>query len=102
MIVDICVLLVLRDDRHITASVDMWSLGAVIAYIANDREHLFNTKEEVFKWKDEKSPLRRKFKYGEIHQLVLALLGIDKHQRPSAQEVLQEITDHPERQEETY
>ena len=79
----------------------MWSLGAVIAYIANDREHLFNTEEDVYNWKDVKSPLKRKFKYHEIHQLVLALLSIDKHKRPSAQEVLKEMTDHPERQEET-
>ena len=73
----------------------MWSLGAVIAYIANDRE------QDVYKWKDVKSPLKRKFKYDEIHQLVLSLLSIDKHKRPSAQEVLMETAEHPERQEET-
>ena len=25
------------DDDHITTSADMWSLGAVLTYIANDR-----------------------------------------------------------------
>ena len=100
-VVSKCVVLVLRDDRHITPSADMWSLGVVIAYIANDREHLFDTEEDVYKWKDVKSPLKRKFKYHEIHQLVLSLLSLDKHKRPSAQEVLKETTDHPERQEET-
>ena len=94
-------MLVLRDDRHVTPSADMWSLGAVIAYIANDREHLFNTEEDVYDWKDVKSPLKRKFKYDEIHRLVLSLLSIDKHKRPSAQEVLMETSEHPERQEET-
>ena len=79
----------------------MWSLGAVIAYMANDREHLFNTEEDVYDWKDVKSPLKRKFKYDEIHRLVLSLLSIDKHKRPSAQEVLAETAEHPERQEET-
>ena len=100
-VVSKCFVLVLRDDRHVTPSADMWSLGAVIAYIANDREHLFNTEEDVYDWKDVKSPLKRKFKYDEIHQLVLSLLSIDKHKRPSAQEVLMETSEHPERQEET-
>ena len=94
-------MLVLRDDRHITTSADMWSLGVVITYIANDREHLFDKEEDVYSWKDVKSPLKRKFKYQEIHQLVLSLLSIDKNKRPSAQEVLQETLDHLERQEET-
>ena len=100
-VVSKCFVLVLRDDRHVTPSADMWSLGAVIAYIANDREHLFNTEEDVYDWKDVKSPLKRKFKYDEIHRLVLSLLSIDKHKRPSAQEVLMETSEHPERQEET-
>lgn len=90
----------LRDDRHITPSADMWGLGAVIAYIANDREHLFHCKEDVFNWTDVTSPLKRKFKYDKIHQLVLALLSIDKNTRPSAQQVVKETTDHLERQQE--
>ena len=94
-------MLVLRHDHHVTASADMWSLGAVIAFIANDREDLFHSKQDVLYWKDEESPLRRSFKYKEIHQLVLALLSIDKFKRPTAQEVLKEATDHPERQDES-
>ena len=101
-VVSKCVVLVLRDDRHITPSADMWSLGVVIAYIANDREHLFKREWDVFKWKGEKSPMKRQFKYPELHILVLSLLSIDKHKRPSAEEVLQDVRNHPERWEWSY
>ena len=47
------------DDLHITTSADMWSLGAVITYIANDgKEHLFRTKQDVIQWEGEESPMR--------------------------------------------
>ena len=78
------------DDPHITTSADMWSLGAVITYIANDQEHLFRTVEDVFRWRGVRSPMRRQFKYPELHDLVLSLLSVDKHNRPSAQQVLEE------------
>ena len=80
-----------EDDRHITTSADMWSLGAVISYIANEREHLFRTAEDVFRWIGDKSPIRRQFNSElELDVLVLSLLSIDKHDRPSAKEVLEE------------
>ena len=87
-------------DPHISTSADMWSLGAVLAYIANDRQHLFRRKRDVFNWRGDRSPMRRQFRHP-LHELVLSLLSVDKHKRPSAQEVLKETTDHPERQEET-
>ena len=51
------------DDRHISTSADMWSLGAVLAYVANDRKHLFRTERDVFNWRGDRSPMERKFKY---------------------------------------
>ena len=93
---------VLRDDRHITTSADMWSLGAVLSYIANGGKHLFRTELESFKWNGEKSPMKRKFKYPELHTLVLSLLSVDKHKRPTAEEILEDGNKHPERQYEDY
>ena len=89
---------VLRDDPHITTSADMWSLGAILSYIANDREHLFRNELDVFKWNGRKSPMKREFKYPEFHDLVLSLLSVDKHKRPSAEQVLQDDRNHPVRQ----
>ena len=89
---DVCYLApeALRDERHITTSADMWSLGAVISFIANDREHLFKTVEDVFRWRGDQSPMRRRFKHPELHHLVRDLLSIDKRNRPSAMQVLEE------------
>ena len=53
------------DDPHITTSADMWSLGALITYVANDREHLFRRERDVFNWRGDSSPMRREFKYPE-------------------------------------
>ena len=93
---------VLRDDPHTTTSADMWSLGAVLTYIANNREHLFRAEQDVFQWKGEKSPMKRQFKYPELHTLVLSLLSVDKHRRPSAEEVLKDDGNHPERRKRNY
>ena len=88
---------VLRGDPHISTSADMWSLGAVLTYVANGREHLFRTETEVFKWRGVRSPMRRRFKHPELHDLVLSLLSVDKHKRPSAEKVLKNCLDRPER-----
>ena len=88
---------VLRNESHVTTSSDMWSLGAVIAFIANDMTHLFDSKEEIMDWTGQESPLDREFKYEELHTLVLSLLAPDKHLRPTAEEILQDCSDHPER-----
>ena len=85
------------DDPHISTSADMWSLGAVLTYIANDRKHLFRRERDVFNWRGYFSPVRRQFKYPEFHQLILSLLSVDKHSRPTAQQVLQDQFEHPER-----
>ena len=87
------------DDPHISTSADMWSLGAVLAYVANDREHLFRTSRDVLKWKGEKSPVKREFK---LDTLVLSLLSVDKHKRPSAEKVLKDCCDHPGREKENF
>ena len=78
------------DDPHISTSADMWSLGAVITYIANDRQDLFRTERDVFNWRGEESPMKRKFKYSELHHLVLSLLSFEKHERPTADHVLKD------------
>ena len=46
---------VLRDDPHIATSADMWSLGAVLTYVANDRDHLFRSAGDVFQWMEVKN-----------------------------------------------
>ena len=89
------------DDRHITTSADMWSLGAVLTYMANDGEHLFRSEKDVFNWRGDRSPMRRQFRYPELHQLILSLLSFNKHYRPTAQQVLQDQLEHPDRQEES-
>ena len=90
------------DDPHISTSADMWSLGAVLTYIANDRQHLFRNVLEVFNWAGKVSPIMRKFKYPKLHTLVLSLLSVDKHKRPSAEQLLKDNGNHPERQNEIY
>ena len=90
------------DDPHIATSADMWSMGAVISYAANDGHHLFRSRKDVFQWKGEKSPMKREFKYPELHSLVLSLLSVDKHKRPTAEEVLQDDSRHPERRNRNY
>ena len=90
------------EDLHIATSADMWSLGAVLTYIANGGEHLFRAEQDVFQWKGEKSPMKREFKYPELHSLVLSLLSVDKHKRPTAEEVLQDDSRHPERRNRNY
>ena len=87
------------NDPYIGTSADMWSLGAVLAYIANDRKHLFRTDKDVLNWKGDRSPMRRQFKYPELHQLVLSLLSVDKHKRPTAKQLLEDDSKHPERQD---
>ena len=88
------------DDRHISTSADMWSLGAVITFIANDRQHLFRTERDVLSWSGNKSPIERTFKYPSLHNLVLSLLKFDKHTRPTADDVLQECAIMKERESE--
>ena len=90
---------VLQASPHVTTGADMWSLGALLAYVANDREHLFRTSRDVLSWEGVKSPLTRKFQSNELHVLVLSLLSIDKHGRPSADCVLQDSEIHRERRE---
>ena len=85
------------DDPHIATSADMWSLGAVLTYIANGGEHLFRTEQDVFQWRGEKSPMKRQFKYPDLNTLVLSLLSVDKQKRPSADEILKDGRNHPER-----
>ena len=46
--------------------------------------------QDVLKWTGEKSPMRREFKFPELHSLVLSLLSVDKHKRPSAEELLED------------
>ena len=87
------------DDPHITTSADMLSLGAVLTYIANDRQHLFRSAMEVTGWIGDSSPIGREFKYPELHQLVLSLLSVDKHNRPTAKKLLEDNEKYPERQE---
>ena len=77
------------DDRHITTSADMWSLGAVLTYIANDRQHLFRSERDVFRWRAVRSPIEREFKYP-LQDLVLSLLSVDKHKRPTAKQLLED------------
>ena len=86
------------DDPHISTSADMWSLGAVLSYIANDRQHLFRKERDVFKWSGARSPIGRLFKYP-LHRLVLSLLSVDKHSRPTAREVYEDQRRHEERME---
>ena len=74
----------------------MWSLGAVLTYVANDRKHLFRSERDVFSWRGVRSPMRREFKYP-LHDLVLSLLSVDKHNRPTAKQVLEDQLKHPER-----
>ena len=89
------------DDRHITTSADMWSLGAVLTYMANDGEHLFRRERDVFNWRGGPgmSPMRRQVKYVDLHRLILSLLSVDKHERPTARQVAEDQSKHPERRE---
>ena len=82
------------DDPHISA--DMWSLGALITYIANDGKHLFRRERDVFNWREDKSPMGREFQYP-LHDLVLSLLSVEQHSRPTAEQVLEDQFEHPER-----
>ena len=86
------------DDPHIATSADMWSMGAVISYAANDGHHLFRSRKDVFQWKGEKSPMKRQFKYPELHALVLSLLSVDKDKRPSAEALYKDSLKNPGRQ----
>ena len=90
---------VLRGDPHISTTADMWSLGAVLTYIANDRQHLFKTERDVFQWRGVRSPMKREFNHPQLHGLVLSLLRVSKHQRPTAEEVLRDINQNKERRE---
>ena len=82
------------DDPHTSA--DMWSLGALITYIANDGKHLFRRERDVFSWKGGRSPIERVCKYP-LPDLVLSLLSVDKHRRPSAKQLIQDDSKYPER-----
>ena len=86
------------DEPHISTSADMWSLGALITYIANDGKHLFRRERDVFNWRGGQSPMRREFQYP-LNVLVLSLLSVDKHSRPTAKEVLQDQMRHEERRD---
>ena len=76
------------DDPHTSA--DMWSLGALITYIANDGKHLFRRERDVFNWREDKSPMGREFQYP-LHDLVLSLLSVEQHSRPTAEQVLEDL-----------
>ena len=91
---------VLRGSGHVATSADMWSLGAVLSYIANDRKHLFRTEMDVFRWRGGRSPIKREFQYPGFHNLVRSLLSVEKHKRPSSDEVLSDQLQHTERKEE--
>ena len=87
------------EDLHISTSADMWSLGAVLAYIANDRQHLFSSDMDVINWIGDMSPIEREVKYPQLHDLVLSLLSVDKHSRPSAKQLHGVVSKHPERRQ---
>ena len=76
----------------------MWSLGTLIAYVANDRKRLFRRERDVLNWRGDNSPMRREFRYHELHDLVSSLLSGDKHNRPTAQQILEDQLKHGERQ----
>ena len=84
------------DDPHISTSADMWSLGAVLTYVANDRRHLFRSERDVFRWRAIMSPIERQCKYP-LDDLVLSLLSVDKHNRPTANQLLEDDSKYPER-----
>ena len=90
---------VFRESGHVTTSAYMWSLGAVLTYIANDRKHLFRTEVDVFRWTGGRSPTKRVFKHSEFHDRVRSLLSVDKYNRPSAEEVFRGNPCMSERQE---
>ena len=86
------------NDPHISTSADMWSLGAVLTYVANDRQHLFRTERDVFRWRAVRSPIERQCKYP-LDELVLSLLSVDKHTRPTAKQLLEDGLKHSERRQ---
>lgn len=95
---------VVRGDGHILTTADMWSLGALITFMANDREHCFRTDLDVLRWSGDRSPMRRQFRYPELHDLVLSLLSPDQRLRPSGEEVLGDLLkeEHRDRQNSNY
>ena len=94
----VCYLVLRGDDPHISTSADMWSLGAVLTYVASDRQHLFRTERDVFRFRAARSPIERQCKYP-LDDLVLSLLSVDKHSRPTAKQLLEDSLKHPERRQ---
>ena len=73
----------LRNRNNVNTSVDIWSLGAIISYVANDAEHLFNSSSEVLDWTGEGSPVRTIYSR-ELRDLVLSALNPVETRRPTA------------------
>ena len=63
---------------------DIWSFGAIVYYFIN-REHLFDSKEEVLEWK-KKSPLGDPYS-SDLKDLVSKMLDPDTRGRPTAEEI---------------
>ena len=66
---------------------DMWSLGAVISFIANKGVHLFKSEQAVKKWPGGKSTLDRSAYSIELRQLTADLLSPTVISRPSAEKM---------------
>ena len=73
----------LRNRNNVDTSLDIWSLGAVISYVANDAEHLFKSSSEVLDWRGEESPVRAIYSK-ELRDLVLSALNPVMVRRPTA------------------
>ena len=76
----------LRDRNSVDTSADIWALGAIISFIANDAEHLFKSSAEVLRWTGLQSPVRAIFSR-ELQELVLSLLQPVRESRPTAQDI---------------
>ena len=73
----------LRDRSNVDTSADIWSLGAIIYYIVNDAEHLFNNSSEVLNWRGGESPVRTIYSR-ELRELVLSALEPVRVRGPAA------------------
>ena len=78
-----------RGERY-TAASDMWSLGAVLSFIANKGKDLFESAEQVRRWKGGKSTLDNALYSIDLRQLIADLLCPTPESRPTAKKLISE------------
>ena len=83
--------------RKYSFGADIFSLGCILVFYANQGKHLFYNQDEVNKWQGVMDDLDNEVlepgRYStDLVEIIGRMLRVDQEERPSTKEILQECT----------